>query len=329
MKRVEIASYGVPEQVARCVEVPDVGAPSAGEVTFEVLAFPINPADIMFCMGLYRLKPALPATPGAECVGRVLAVGEGVSHVVPGDLVINLQRENWAQRRRVRGDDVVPLPAGIDLRQAAMVRINPPTALLMLTDLVALKPGDWVLQNAANSAVGRLLIRFARARGLRTVNVVRREPMFAELEPLGADICLVDGPDLDARVQSAVGGDPIGLALDAVSGQATGRLAACVTNGGTVCNYGAMTGEDVVVGFSDLIFRGVSVIGFMLGRSLARRSPAEIRALYAEIATQVREGGLGASVEAVYPIDEIGTALTHAQRPGRSGKVLVASNGLI
>src|SRR4051812_29762290 len=124
MKRVDIAVYGTPEQVARCVEVPDPGPPAPGEVTFEVLAFPINPADVMFCRGVYRLSPPLPATPGAECVGRVLAVGEGVSHVGPGDLVINLQRENWVQRRRVPGDDVILLPAGTDLRQAAMVRIN-------------------------------------------------------------------------------------------------------------------------------------------------------------------------------------------------------------
>jgi NADPH:quinone reductase-like Zn-dependent oxidoreductase len=329
MKRVEIASYGEPEQVVRCVEVPDVGEPGPGEVAFEVLAFPINPADVMFCRGLYRLKPPLPAVPGAECVGRVLAVGEGVRQLAPGGLVINLQRENWAQRRRVRGEDVVPLPAGIDLRQAAMVRINPPTALLMLTDPVDLKPGDWVVQNAANSAVGRLVVRFARARGLRTVNVVRRDALSAELEQLGADACLVDGLNLADRLRSAVGGAPIRLALDAVAGSATGRLAACVADGGTVCNYGALTGEGVVVGYADLIFRGVNVVGFMLGRFLARRSAAEVRALYAEIAARVRDGDLHSPVEAVYPIEEIGAALAHAQRSGRNGKVLVAPNGMV
>ena len=329
MKRVEITSYGVPEHVAHCVEAPDVGTPAAGEVTFEVLATPINPADVMFCAGGYRLKPPLPATPGAECVGRVLAIGDGVSHVAPGDLVINLQRENWAQRRRVKGDDVICLPMGIDLKQAAMIRINPPTAHLMLTDLVNLRPGEWVLQNAANSAVGRLLIRFARARGLRTVNVVRREALFAELKTLGADVCLIDGPDLPSQVSSAVDGAPIRLALDAVAGQATQRLAASVADGGTVCNYGAMTEAEVTVAYSDLIFRGVSVVGFMLGRALARRSLAEVRALYAEIAGQVRTDGLQAPVEAIYPIEEIGAALAHAQRPRRGGKVLVAPNGVI
>src|SRR5204862_7281729 len=106
--------------------------------------------------------------------GRVTAVGAGVSHVEPGDLVINLQRENWTQRRRVKDDDVIPVPAKLDLRQAAMLRINPPTALLLLTDIVTLKPGDWVIQNGANSAVGRIVIRLARARGINTVNGVRR-----------------------------------------------------------------------------------------------------------------------------------------------------------
>src|SRR5437660_7713592 len=133
MKQVLIDGYGQPEEFARCAEVPDVGVPGAGEVVFDVLAFPINPADVSFCRGSYRLKPPLPATPGAECVGRVTAVGAGVKHVKPGDLVINLQRENWTQKRKVKGDDAIPLPAGIDLKHAAMVRINPPTAQLMLS----------------------------------------------------------------------------------------------------------------------------------------------------------------------------------------------------
>src|SRR5437867_7747257 len=130
MKQILLDRYGQPEDGLRCADVPGVGPPAAGEVVFDVLAFPINPADISFCRGTYRLKPALPATPGAECIGRVTAAGAGVSHVKPGDLVINLQRENWAQRRRVRGDDVIAVAPRTDLRQAAMLRINPPTALL-------------------------------------------------------------------------------------------------------------------------------------------------------------------------------------------------------
>ena len=192
MKKVEIAAYGVPQEVARVVEAPDVGMPAAGEVVFDVLAFPINPADLSFCRGNYRLRPPLPATPGAECVGRITAVGAGVASLKPGDLVINMQRENWAQRRRVAASAAIPIPSGLDLKQAAMVRINPATAQLLLEDHVALNRGDWVIQNVANSAVGRHLIVIARSRGVRTLNVVRRGDVAGELQALGADIVLPD-----------------------------------------------------------------------------------------------------------------------------------------
>jgi len=329
MKRILLDSYGVPEEVARCAEVPDVGAPGPGEVVFDVLLFPINPADVWFCKGSYRLKPPLPATPGAECIGRVTAVGAGVSHVKAGDLVINLQRENWAQKRRVKGDDVIAVPAGLDLKQAAMLRINPPTALLMLSDMAALNPGDWVVQNVANSAVGRLVIALAKARGLRTVNVVRRESLFAELKALGADACVVDGPTLVERVAAAIDGAPVRLGLDAVSGAATARLAACVADEGVVCNYGAMSGEDPVVGRGELIYRGLTLTGFMLGRFMAKRTRPQIRDIYADLGRQLMDGRLSAPVEHIYAIDDIKPALKRAQEGERAGKILVAPSGMV
>ena len=327
MKQVLLDRYGAPAEAVRCAEVPDVGAPAAGEVVFDVLAFPINPADLSMCRGTYRLRPALPAGIGAECVGRVAAVGAGVTHVRPGDRVINLQRDNWTQRRRVKGDDVIPVPAGLDDHQAAMLRINPPTALLLLSDLVALRPGDWVVQNVANSAVGRFVIRLARARGARTVNVVRRESLFAELTALGADVCVVDGPDVADVVTERTGGASVRLGLDAISGRATARISACVGEGGVVCNYGSMSGEDPVMPRGKLIGEGQTLVGFILGRALATRSLVGIRAIYAELGEQVRQGLLTAPVEKVYAIDDIRTAVAHAERGERVGKILVAPNG--
>ena len=327
MKQALLERYGPPEEVVRCAEVPDVGAPDAGEVVFDVLAFPINPADVSMCKGSYRLRPPLPATPGAECVGRVTAVGAGVAYVKPGDLVVTLQRENWTQKRRVKAADVITVPPGVDLRQAAMLRINPATALLLLTDVVNLKSGEWVIQNVANSAVGRLVIRIARARGLRTMTVVRRDSLFGELKALGADACAVDGPGLAETVKAQTGGAPIRLGLDAVCGQATSRLSSCVADGSVVCNYGSMTGEDPVMARSALISGGQTLVGFILGRALATRSLEQVRALYADLGQQILAGTLSAPVEKVYPLEEIKAALTHAQRGERSGKILVAPNG--
>jgi len=327
MKRIDLSAYGIPEDVAHCVEVDDVGTPGANEVVFDVIAFPVNPADIAFCTGNYRLKPPLPATPGAECVGRVSAVGAGVTGVKPGDLVINLQRENWAQRRRVPATDVIKLPPGIDLKQAAMLRINPPTAALLLSDIVALKPGDWVIQNVANSAVGRLIITIARRRGLRTVNVVRRPDVFDALTELGADACVLDGYDLAQHVTRVTGGAPIRLGIDAVSGEATTRIAACLAEDGTVCTYGAMSGQAPALSTAELVFRGINLAGFMLGRFLARRSAEKIASLYAELAEDILRGAIHAPVDSIYPIEEIKAALVHAQAGGRDGKILVTPNG--
>ena len=299
-------------------------APS--EIVFDVLAFPINPADISFCRGNYRLRPPLPATPGAECVGRVAAVGADVAGIRPGDLVIHMQRENWVQRRRIAAADAIALPSGLDLTQAAMLRINPATALLLLEDHAALKPGDWVIQDVANSAVGRHLIVLAKAKGVRTVNVVRRDDVAAELTALGADAVLTDGSDLAQRVQQATGGAAIRLGIDAVSGEACKRIADCLAEGGVVVSYGSMSGADLVISRA-AVGRGVSLKGFTLGDGLAKRTPEQVRAIYADLAAKLRDGVLKAPVDATYPIDDIKAALAHAQRGHRNGKVLVLPNG--
>jgi len=218
---------------------------------------------------------------------------------------------------------------GIDLRQAAMVRINPPTARLMLSDFVDLAPGEWVIQNVANSAVGRLLIVQAHQRGLRTVNVVRRAELGEALKALGADVVLVDGDDLAARVAGATGNAAIRLGIEAVGGAATGRIVDCVATEGTVVHYGSMSGEDPRVGRSNLIYRGIKLTGFMLGRGLAKRDAARIREIYADLAAQVMAGTLYAPVDTVYPIEKIKDALAHADKGGRNGKILVAPNGAI
>ena len=329
MKQVQIAAYGMPESVAQCVDVEDVGVPDVSEVVFEVLAFPINPADIRFCRGVYRTTPPLPAVPGAECVGRVLRTGAGVTSVRAGDLVINLMRENWAQRRRVSEQDVIRLPGEIDLRQAAMVRINPPTAYLLLKDFIALRPDDWIIQNVANSAVGRLVISIAKKRGVRTINVTRRDDVFSELNALGADICLLDGDDLAERASRRLNGAPIRLGFDAVGGESTKQMGQAICDEGVLVSYGSMSYSAPTVNLADLSFRGITHKGFMLGRALAKRDRAGVQAIYDELIAQILDGTIYAPVEAVYPIEKIQEALAHSQRPAHGGKILVAPNGMI
>ncbi len=331
MKRIELSAYGEPEDVVACIDAPDVGAPDPGEVVFDVLAFPINPADLGFCRGTYRLRPPLPTTPGAECVGRVTSVGTGVTSVAPGDLVINLDRENWAQRRRVSANRVIPLPGALDtpdlLAQAAMIRINPPTALLLMESFVDLKPGDWIIQNVANSSVGRMVVRLAKERGVNVICVVRRDDVSDMLTAMGAAACVKDGPDLAAQVSALSNGSDVRLGLDAVAGEPGARLAACLAENGTLVVYGSMSKQPVTLPTLAFVAKGLNVKGFMLGRYLDVRPQEAVRETYAQVAREILDGVIRAPVDSFYPIEEIKAAVAHAQKPGRDGKILITPNG--
>jgi NADPH:quinone reductase-like Zn-dependent oxidoreductase len=309
------------------VEVSDVGAPGPDEVVIEVQAFPINPADLLTMTGGYAVRPQLPATLGAECVGRIAAVGSDVRDLTAGDRVINLGRDNWCQRRKVPAAQALKVPADVDVLQLAMLKVNPATAWMMLHHYVDLRRGDWVIQDAANSGVGTNLIKLARAAGIRTVNVVRREALIAPLQKIGADVVVVDGPDLAERVREATGGAAIRLAIDAVGGDMVLRLADCLAEGGTVVNYGLLSGQPCQLGAHHTIFKSITLTGFWLQKNLTSRARPELEKLYAELAARIAGGTLGVEVEATYPIEQIKAALAHAGREGRGGKILVTPNG--
>jgi trans-2-enoyl-CoA reductase len=328
MKQVQFTAFGAPQEVAACIDVPDVGAPGAGGVVIEVLAFPINPADLLAITGGYAVRPQLPATLGAECVGRIAAIGSGVRDLAVGDRVINLGRDNWCQQRKVPAAQALKVPAGADLLQLAMLKVNPATALMMLRNYVALQPGDWVIQDAANSGVGTNLIRLAGADGIRTVNVVRRESLIEPLRAIGADVVAVDGADLAERVRHAAGG-PIRLAIDAIGGDMVLRLADCLAEGGTVVNYGLLSGQPCQLGAHHTIFKGITLTGFWLQKALTAMARPELEKLYGDLAARIADGTLRVEVEATYPIEEIKAAIAHAAREGRGGKVLVLPNGPI
>jgi NADPH:quinone reductase-like Zn-dependent oxidoreductase len=327
VKAVQYDAFGAAHDVARIVELPEPGPPGAGEVLVDVEAFPINPVDLLTIAGGYATRPPLPAVPGSEALGRVAAVGDGVDHVSPGQRVLMMSRENWVQRKIIKAGEAVPIAVDADPLQLAMLKINPATAWLMLTRYRELAAGDWLIQNAANSGVGTYLIGLARARGVRTVNVVRRAELAAPLEERGADVVLVDGPDLAERARSAVGDGNLPLAIDAVAGDATGRLAACLCEGGVVVNYGLLSEQPCAVDAHEIVFRGITLTGFWLVKFLTTMSGEERMQLYGELAERVASGELTVDVEAVYPMEEIQSALEHAARAGRDGKVLVTPNG--
>lgn len=327
-KAVQFARTGPPSEV---VEVVDLATDPVGEndVLLDVLAAPINPSHLLTLSGSYGVQPELPAVPGAEGLGQVVAVGASVTDLKPGDRVmIPPYSGTWRQQVVVRAAEIPVTFAGEgDPVQLAMLMANPPTAHLLLTQFVDLRPGDWVIQNSANSAVGQYLMKLARIRGIQTLNVVRRAGLEDFVKDCGGDACLVDGDDLLERVAKVTGGAAVRLAADAVGGDATARLAACLADAGTVVNYGALSGKPCQLPVGELIFRDIRLRGVWVTRWLRDgATPEQRRTVYEELGGYVLDGRLSATVEATYPLEKIKDAVAHAMQPGRSGKIVITPN---
>lgn len=313
----------VPHDVIHAVPF-EPAAPGAGQALVAVLAAPVNPSDVLMLTGGYGILPPLPATGGSEGVGRIVTLGEGVSHLSVGQTVLlPAGSGTWASHLVADAKRLVPLPAGADAQQLAMLTVNPATASLMLSEFVTLQPGDWVIQNVANSGVGGYLTQLAKLRGLRTVNIVRRESAAAAVTADGGDVVLVDGDDLAKRVKDAVSGAPIRLGIDAVGGKATNRLASCVAEGGTVVNYGLMSGEPCVVSPQSFVFNDLTLRGFWLAKWFRVASREAQQALYGELTRLLATGQLKARIHATYPVERIQEAIAAANAGERDGKILI------
>jgi NADPH:quinone reductase-like Zn-dependent oxidoreductase len=320
MKAIQIEKFGNPAEVMKLVDVPDVGTPGAGEVVIALEASPINMSDLMMISGAYGHRSSLPCVVGTEGVGRVVAIGSDVTHLKPGDrTLVPYPSAAWAERIKADATRLRPLGGG-DVHQLAMLGINPPTAYLMLTGYVDLPRGAWVIQNSANSGVGRALIPIAKSLGLKTVNVVRRDELVAELKAIGGDVVLVDGPDLAKRVAAETGGARIALAIDGVSDTATANLLGCLAEKGTLVFYSAISGKPFVGDARALIFRDISMRGFWLVHWFKTATPDQITAMYDRLTPLVASGAISSPIAGTYKFSQIAEAVAVASN--KRGKAL-------
>ncbi len=313
----------VPQDLIEAVpfEKPEL---QAGQVLLEMLAAPINPSDVLTLTGQYGILPPLPAIGGNEGVAKVIEHGPGVSSPPVGQTVLlPVGIGTWASHMVADAAGLVALPNDVDPIQLSMITVNPPTASLMLSEFVDLKPGDWVIQNAANSGVGSYLIALAKIQGIKTVNVVRRESLVEPLLALGADVVLVDGDDLSGQVKQATGGVDVKLAIDAVGGSATARLGEVLSEGSMLVNYGAMSGESCVMPPTVIIFKDITIKGFWLAKWFQTSTPSQQQELYVYLIGLIAKGQLSAPVHGTYHLKDIKQAVALAASGQRNGKVVM------
>ena len=231
----------------------------------------------------------------------------------------------WREEMAGPAAAFIPVPPG-DVEQLSMVAINPMTAHLLLATLVALKEGDWVIQSGANSAVGEMLIQLAKQRGIKTVNVVRREGLAPILKDLGADVVVVDGPDLKASIKAATNSAKIGYAIDCVGGDTFSRLVECLAPGGTIASYGMMSMESPTLNLGTVIFKDIRVRGFWLSQWYETASSEAKAAAFGALIPMVLTAKLKTRIDARFPLEDIKAAAARANEGGRDGKVLLIPN---
>jgi trans-2-enoyl-CoA reductase len=322
IKVVVYETHGNPAEVLRIKTEPWPN-PSSDEAVVAMRAAPINPADINAIEGKYPGRREIPAVSGFEGAGVVVEVGANVSNITKGALVILPHNiGTWREAVAVKATELVAVPPEIDPVHASMLKINPLTAWRLLHGFVDLARGDWLIQNAANSAVGRAVIQIAHELGFKTVNVVRRAELIDELRADGGDVVIVDGEKLRDEVKASNNGAPIRLGFNSVGGDSALRLANCLAFGGTLVSFGAMSLQPLKIPTGLLIFKDLRFRGIWINKWYDEATMAERMAAFNPIFDMTKRGRLKTKVEKAYRIEDAKAAVANAMHDKRSGKII-------
>ena len=328
MKAAVFERFGDPEEVLQVREVPEP-EPGPGQVRARMLVSPIGPADLLLVRGEYGHRPKLPATPGTEGVGIVEAGRGLLGRLLVGRrvAVLNETGGNWQEKVVVSAQRVVPLSRHVPDDQAATFFINPATAFIITRLVLKVPPRAWLLQTAAGSALGKMVIRLGRHFGFRTINVVRRREQAEELLQAGGDATIVtESESIEDRVQALTGGEGVLFAMDAVGGTTGSAVARSLARGGRLLVYGTLAEEPLSLA-SRMLFLGVKRIeGFWLSEWANRQRLWTMLWLFRRIQGLMAKGVLSTDIGPVFPLDEIKAAVRQASTPGRHGKILLRIN---
>jgi len=328
--RLVYNEYGPPSEVVKLEQFEDPPVtPKDTKVVVKMLAAPVHPADINTIQGTYPIKPSLPAIGGGEGVGEVLSIGPQVQNLKIGDWVFPGGNMSGTWTTRFVDDEVnfVKVRKDISVLSASTLRTNPGTAYRMLKDFVDLQEGDIVIQNGANSAVGRAVIEIAKVFNLKTVNIVRDRPTIAELkqdlENLGADIVWTEE---ELRKTSAFREKKMTkpkLALNCVGGQSGTEILKCLSNGGCHVTYGGMSLKPVITPTSALIFKDISVRGFWMSKWIENNFNDPARAtMYEELAEMAVDGKLSAPKNSFVHLNEFKTVMSNCMKGFKDSKYI-------
>ncbi len=332
MKALIFRETGEPNGVLKIAEIPTPPL-APGEALVRVLLSPINPSDLHMVRGRYGYQPELPASPGAEGAGIVEAVGPGVRGSLVGTRVVFVDNWNtWREQIVCPADKLVPVPDGVDDPAAATSYTNPLTAWALTRSSHNLKEEEWLLQTAAASSVGKLVLQLAQQYRFKTINVIRRREQETIIRNLGGDevICTED-EDLTVRLRELTAGKGVERAIDCVAGELGAELARNLSPAGTMLVYGALSSHRqtdpakfIMPLFAPrLIYSTVTVRGWWLPRWVPSQPLAEVRAATSDLLTMLANGALTPPAVVRYSFKDFQEAVRLADGEAGQQKVLL------
>jgi NADPH:quinone reductase-like Zn-dependent oxidoreductase len=329
MKAIVFDRFGEPSEVLslKDLQVPE---PGPNEVRVRMIASPINPSDLLVLRGQYGRLPQLPATPGFEGVGVVEAAGPGLfwrlrlRRLGRRVAVLNNQGGNWQEYVIVPVRQVVPISDAIPDDQAAAFFVNPATAFILTQRLLRIQPGEWLLQSAAASSLGRMIIQLGRHLGFRTINIVRRREQGDELRSLGADVVICAPEEsIRGRVDAVTESKGVSFALDAVGGTTATEMVAALGYQGHIILYGTMSGERPQIDPREMMVRNLQISGFWLSNWVRQQGPLAMLRLFRELTRLVQTGVLSTRIAGTFPLEKFHDAVSRAEKGGINGKILL------
>lgn len=320
MKSAVYSQFGSPEKVLSSEERARP-QPGAGQALVKMVLSPVHNHDLMTIAGQYGFKPDLPAVPGTEAVGVVEALGEGVSNVQVGQRVAGGANETWAEFYLADAARLVPVPDSVSDETACQL-VSMPLSAKMLLDTLDVKPGDWIVQNAANGAVGKMVAQYGAERGIKVIGLVRRAETVDELKALGIDnVVSTDSEGWAEKAKALTGGAEVVRAIDSLGGDGTAQVLSVASDGAELISFGAMTQRPLKISAGELLFRGITVKGFWGAKPNVK--PERIGELLGELVRDAAAGKLTLEIEKAFAIEDVAEAARASGEPGRKGKVAI------
>jgi NADPH:quinone reductase len=329
MRAVQLTNYDGRSESIRFVDNLPVPQPGPGQVLVKVAASPINPSDLAFLAGMYGFKKALPTVPGFEGSGTVIATGAGaMARFLKGKRVActvadaKIPGGMWAEYVVTSAKMCIPLAASVTMEQAAMMLVNPISAWAMV-DEARKADHKAIVQTAAASALGKMVVRLGKRFSLPVINVVRRAEQVEILRQMGVEHVLdSSAADFDSRLKDLCHQWSATYGIDAVAGELTGRVMRAQPKGSRMFVYGALSLKSVEIDPGSVIFEGKVVAGFWVSAWLARKSLIEklriAKQIQALLATDLKS-----DVQDRVPLQDAARATQQYIQHMTAGKVLI------